>query len=54
MDFRKKVLGAQHPDTLTSINNLGSTLRSMGRLSDAEQLHREVGSCSFFCHFVEV
>jgi tetratricopeptide (TPR) repeat protein len=35
------VLGEEHPDTLTSINNLGSLLRSQGNVAEAEPYVRE-------------
>ncbi|OCK96362.1 uncharacterized protein K441DRAFT_429297, partial [Cenococcum geophilum 1.58] len=31
METRKRVLGAEHPSTLTSINNLVITLKSQSR-----------------------
>ncbi|KAF3389938.1 Nephrocystin-3 [Talaromyces pinophilus] len=40
MRVREKVLGIDHPDTLTSINNLGSVLRSQGKYGEAEMMHR--------------
>ena len=33
-------LGAEHPDTLVSVNNLATCFREMGQLKDAEVLHR--------------
>ena len=38
MDMRKKLLGAEHLDTLTIMNNLGSTYSNQGRWNEAEQL----------------
>ncbi|KAJ7209090.1 P-loop containing nucleoside triphosphate hydrolase protein [Mycena rebaudengoi] len=38
MEMRKRVLGEEHPDTLTSMGNLASTYRSQGRWKDAEAL----------------
>ncbi|KAA8641430.1 tetratricopeptide repeat protein [Aspergillus tanneri] len=35
METRKTVLGAEHPDTLTSMNNLAYTLESQGKLQYA-------------------
>ena len=35
METLKTKLGAGHPDTLTSMNNLAFTWKSMGRLKDA-------------------
>jgi Tetratricopeptide repeat len=32
------VLGEEHPDTLTSMNNLASTYRDQGRWKEAEEL----------------
>jgi hypothetical protein len=38
METFKRVLGEEHPDTLTSMNNLAYTYKSQGRLSDALEL----------------
>jgi hypothetical protein len=38
MQMRKRVLGDEHPDTLTSINNLASTYSKQGRWKEAEEL----------------
>ena len=37
----RKKLGGQHPDTLTSVNNLAALLKAQGRLEEAEPLFRE-------------
>ena len=42
LDMRKKLLGAEHPDTLTSMANLASTYMNQGRWSEAEQLDIQV------------
>ena len=42
MDMRKKLLGAEHPDTLTSMGNLASTHRNQGRWNEAEKLFLHV------------
>ena len=42
MDMRKKLLGAEHPDTLLSMRNLASTYRNQGRWNEAEQLQVQV------------
>ena len=34
----KRMLGAEHPDTLTSMANLASTYRNQGRWKEAEEL----------------
>ena len=36
------MLGANHPDTLTNMNNLASTLWSQGRWKEAEELEVQV------------
>jgi hypothetical protein len=47
METRKRVLGAEHPDTLTSMANLASTYRNQGRWSEAEELQTtELEICS--------
>jgi hypothetical protein len=35
METRKRVLGDEHPDTLTSMANLASTYREQGRWDEA-------------------
>jgi hypothetical protein len=37
LDGRTRVLGAGHPDTLTSRSHLASVLRALGRPDEAEQ-----------------
>ncbi|RYO95235.1 hypothetical protein DL764_007720 [Monosporascus ibericus] len=39
--LREAVLGREHPDTLTSMNNLASVLDSQGKYDEAEQMHRQ-------------
>ena len=39
--YREKVLGLEHPDTLTSVNNLGLVLARQGKDEEAEALHRQ-------------
>ena len=38
METRKRVLGEEHPDTLTSISNLALTYRNQGQWKKAEDL----------------
>jgi len=38
---RRRLLGEEHPDTLTSINNMGGLLLAQGKLAEAEPYHRE-------------
>ncbi|KAJ4179575.1 hypothetical protein NW767_014587 [Fusarium falciforme] len=40
LEGREKVLGREHPHTLTSVNNLGLVLQSQGKYEEAEQMHR--------------
>jgi dolichyl-phosphate-mannose--protein O-mannosyl transferase len=40
-DTRKRVLGAEHPDTLTSMNNLAFTWKEQGRHTEALKLIEE-------------
>ena len=42
MQMRQRVLGVEHPDTLTSIANLASTYRNQGRWKEAEDLDVQV------------
>jgi GTPase SAR1 family protein len=39
---RKKVLGAEHPDTLTTMNNLALTYTNQGRWKEAEEMDVQV------------
>eukprot|EP00955_Chlamydomonas_euryale_P073335 361700-Chlamydomonas_euryale.AAC.7 len=39
---RQNVLGADHPNTLASANNLAALLKAMGELEDARELCRRV------------
>jgi Tetratricopeptide repeat len=41
METKKRVLGAEHPDTLTSMNNLACTWKSQGRVHEALALMEE-------------
>ena len=38
IEMRKKLLGAEHPDTLASMANLASTYRNQGQWNKAECL----------------
>jgi hypothetical protein len=38
LEIRKRVLGDEHPDTLTAIANLALTYGDQGRLKEAEEL----------------
>jgi tetratricopeptide (TPR) repeat protein len=42
MDKRKKLLGADHPNTLRSMTNLADTYHSQGKWNEAEQLEVQV------------
>jgi len=42
METRRRVLGPEHPDTLTSMSNLASTYRNQGRWTEAEELEVQV------------
>ena len=39
--LRKEVLGLNHPDTITSMANLGLMLRRQSKVMDAMEMHRE-------------
>ena len=41
METRKRVLGEEHPDTLTSMNNLAYTWKEQGRDEEAIKLMTE-------------
>jgi hypothetical protein len=40
LEVREKMLGPEHPDTLTSADNLGSILERQGKYEEAEAMHR--------------
>ncbi|KAL2036638.1 hypothetical protein N7G274_010664 [Stereocaulon virgatum] len=42
VEITKRVLGQEHPETLTSMSNLASTYRNQGRWKEAEQLEVQV------------
>ena len=42
MEMKKKLFGADHPVTLSSMGNLASTYSNQGRWSEAEQLNIQV------------
>ncbi|MFU8828675.1 MAG: tetratricopeptide repeat protein, partial [Phycisphaerales bacterium] len=41
LEIRRRVLGDEHPDTLNSINNMGSLLNAQGKLAEADPYSRE-------------
>ncbi|KAK4181990.1 hypothetical protein QBC35DRAFT_479490, partial [Podospora australis] len=41
LKLRTQVLGAEHPSTLTSMNNLALVLNSQGKYEEAEAMHRQ-------------
>ena len=42
LDMRKKLLGAEHPDTLKGMGTLAKEYRNLGKLNEAEQLEVQV------------
>ncbi|KAK0733541.1 hypothetical protein B0T26DRAFT_745576 [Lasiosphaeria miniovina] len=46
LELREKVLGREHPSTLSSMNNLGLVLKSQGKYEEAGQIHRQELSLS--------
>jgi tetratricopeptide (TPR) repeat protein len=42
LEMSKKLLGAEHPDTLRSMGNLARTYADQGKLNEAEQLENQV------------
>jgi len=42
LETTKRVLGQEHPDTLTTMNNLAFTYNSQGRWKEAEELQVQV------------
>jgi len=42
LEARARLLGKEHPDTLTSMHNLAGTLYAQGDLAGAEPVYRQV------------
>ena len=42
LEARQRVLGPEHPHTLTSMNNVARAMESQGKAAEAEALHRQV------------
>jgi Tetratricopeptide repeat len=42
LEICKRTLGVEHPDTLTSMNNLAISYGNQGRLMEAVELHEKV------------
>jgi tetratricopeptide (TPR) repeat protein len=42
LDIRRRVLGAEHPETLMSMIELAETLDDLRRYTEAERLYREI------------
>ena len=51
MEGSERVLGPDHPGTLTSVGNLASLLKAQGKLQEAEPLYRceGCGRCWLKC-----
>lgn len=41
LEVRRRVLGEDHPETLTSLNNTGSYLNALGKAKEAENYYRQ-------------
>ncbi|GFR42040.1 hypothetical protein Agub_g2856 [Astrephomene gubernaculifera] len=41
LELRTKVLGEEHPDTISSISNLASCINAQGKYSEAEPMYRQ-------------
>jgi hypothetical protein len=39
---RKRILGEEHPDTISAMNNLANTLSDQGQLDEAATMKKEV------------
>src|SRR5205814_395886 len=42
LEIRQRILGVEHPNTLISMNELGSTYLDQGKWKEAEVLHAQV------------
>ena len=42
LDVRRRVLGPEHPQTLTTMGNLGCSLHGQGKYAEAETMQREL------------
>ncbi|RAO31166.1 hypothetical protein ONO23_03992 [Micromonospora noduli] len=45
----RRVLGEEHPSTLTAMNNLANALNDMGELAEARRLREQVLKCAAGC-----
>jgi Flp pilus assembly protein TadD len=41
LQLKEKLLGVEHPETLTSMNNLALALSKQGKYEEAETMHRQ-------------
>ena len=41
LEIQRRVLGTEHPDTLSSMSNLASVYFYQGKFAEAEALHRQ-------------
>jgi hypothetical protein len=46
LELRGRVLGPEHPDTITSINNLAGTVEQLGRVQEAALLYKQLWEVS--------
>ena len=44
LEVQRRVLGAEHPETLRSMNNLANLLNNTGQADEAEVLYKEGGA----------
>src|SRR5437762_5447942 len=51
LEKRRKILGVEHPDTLTSMNNLASTYRDQGRTDRKSTRLNSSHRCSSYAVF---
>ena len=49
LSLRKKVLGEEHPDTITAMSNLAASLSELGRYQEAVKQYEEVLVCHVIC-----
>ena len=42
LDVRRRLMGPEHPHTLTTMSNLATSLRDQGKHAEAEQMFREL------------
>lgn len=49
LSLQRKILGEEHPDTITAMSNLAASLSELGRYQEAVKQYEEVLVCHVIC-----